>query len=65
MQAALSYLQESANQDQLIGVFLTDLSVQVLQPLAPDHELVKAGIQKAAVRRSHLLSVLVCSVQRS
>jgi VWFA-related protein len=53
-QAALSYLQESANKDELFGVFLTDLSVVVLQPFTDDRQLVKSGIQKAGVHSSSL-----------
>ncbi|MFL6335793.1 MAG: VWA domain-containing protein [Pyrinomonadaceae bacterium] len=45
--AALSYLQESGNKDELYGVFLTDLSVVVLQPFTNDRELVKSGIERA------------------
>jgi VWFA-related protein len=45
--AALSYLNQSATRDELFGVFLTDLPTLVLQPLTADHDLVKAGIQKA------------------
>jgi VWFA-related protein len=53
-QAALSYLQESANRDELFGVFLTDLSVVVLQPFTDDRQLVKSGIEKAGVHSPSL-----------
>jgi VWFA-related protein len=45
--AALSYLGESVKKDELVGVFLTDLSVVVLQPFTFDTQQVKAGIEKA------------------
>jgi VWFA-related protein len=45
--AALSYLGESVKKSELVGVFLTDLSVRVLQPFTYDTQLVKAGIEKA------------------
>lgn len=45
--AALSYLGESVKKNELVGVFLTDLSVVVLQPFTYDAQKVKAGIEKA------------------
>jgi VWFA-related protein len=48
-QAALSYVHDNASQDEFFGVFLTDLSVRVLQPFTEDRQLVKAGIEQAAV----------------
>lgn len=48
-QAALSYLHDSASKDEFFGVFLTDLSVRVLQPFTEDRQLVAAGIEQAAV----------------
>ena len=52
--AALSYLDESANTRELFGVFLTDLSVVVLQSFTDDRSLVKAGIEKAGEHNSSL-----------
>ena len=52
--AALSYLGENAKKSELIGVFLTDLSVVVLQPFTNDAQLVKSGIEKAGVHASSL-----------
>jgi VWFA-related protein len=45
--AALRYVDQSAGKEELFGVFLTDLSVVVLQPYTADRQLVKAGIEKA------------------
>lgn len=45
--AALSYLQEGANDGEMIGVFITDLSVVVLQPFTDDRQLIRSGIEKA------------------
>jgi VWFA-related protein len=45
--AALNYLGESVKKTELVGVFLTDLSVVVLQPFTYDTQLVKGGIEKA------------------
>ncbi len=45
--AALSYLGESVKKTELVGVFLTDLSVVTLQPFTYDVQRVKAGIDKA------------------
>jgi VWFA-related protein len=53
-QAALNYLQQRTNQDELFGVFLMDLPVAVLQPLTTDHDLVKAGVEKATLRSTSL-----------
>jgi VWFA-related protein len=44
--AAKSYLESSVDKNELAGVFVTDLSVGVLQPYTNDHELAKAGIEK-------------------
>jgi VWFA-related protein len=52
--AALSYLDESANKDELFGVFLTDLSTLVLQPFTADRGLVKSGVEKAGVHAPSL-----------
>jgi hypothetical protein len=48
--AALNYLGESVKKSELVGVFLTDLSVVTLQPYTYDSAQVKAGIEKAGVR---------------
>jgi len=53
-QAALSYIQETGNTHELFGVFLTDLSVVVLQPFTADRQLVTAGIEKAGVHSPSL-----------
>jgi VWFA-related protein len=47
--AALAYLQESANQAELFGVFVTDLSVVEVQPFTGNRELVKSGLAKAGL----------------
>src|SRR5678815_921145 len=52
--AALSYLGDSAKKSELVGVFLTDLSVAVLQPFTSDTQEVKAGIEKASVHASSI-----------
>jgi VWFA-related protein len=52
--AALSYLEESAHKDELFGVFLTDLTVLVLQPFTEDRELVKSAIEKAGLHSPSL-----------
>ncbi|HEY6806391.1 MAG TPA: VWA domain-containing protein [Pyrinomonadaceae bacterium] len=44
--AAKSYLESSVDKNELTGVFVTDLSVAVLQPYTNNHELAKAGIEK-------------------
>ena len=51
-QAALSYLQESAKQDELFGVFFTDLSVLVLQPFTDNRALVKFGNREGKFAKS-------------
>ncbi|PYS67720.1 MAG: hypothetical protein DMF69_22240, partial [Acidobacteria bacterium] len=48
--AALNYLGESVKKNELVGVFLTDLSVIVLQPYTYDSAQIKTGIEKAGVR---------------
>jgi VWFA-related protein len=48
--AALNYLGESVKKNELVGVFLTDLSVIVLQPYTYNSAQIKAGIEKAGVR---------------
>jgi VWFA-related protein len=53
-QAALNFMQESTNKEELYGVFLTDLSVAVLQPFTEDRQLVKLGIEKAGVHSASL-----------
>jgi VWFA-related protein len=53
-EAALSYLGESVKKSELVGVFLTDLSVVFLQPFTNDSQLIKAGIEKAGVHASSL-----------
>ena len=53
-EAALGYLAESANNKELMGVFLTDLSLIVLQPFTDDRQLVKSGIEKAGMHSSSL-----------
>jgi hypothetical protein len=45
--AALSYLGESVKKNELVGVFLTDLSVLTLQPFTYDTQQVKAAIERA------------------
>ena len=52
--AALSYLGESVKKNELVGVFLTDLSVAVLQPFTGDTQLLKAGIEKVGSHASSL-----------
>lgn len=47
--AALSYLGESVRKSELVGVFVTDLSVVVLQPFTYNAEQIKAGINKAGL----------------
>jgi VWFA-related protein len=44
--AALGYLDE-VKPDGLVGVFLTDLSLVVLQPYTDDMQLVRGGVEKA------------------
>jgi len=52
--AALSYLGDSVKKNELVGVFLTDLSVVVLQQFTEDAQLIKAGIEKAGVHATSL-----------
>ena len=47
--AALSYLGDNAKKSELVGVFLADLSVMVLQPFTNDTQLLKSGIEKAGL----------------
>ncbi len=54
MRAALSYVGEK---NDLVGVFLTDLSLVALQPYTNDMQLVRKGIEKAGVTTSsHYIS---------
>ncbi|HEV8430256.1 MAG TPA: VWA domain-containing protein [Pyrinomonadaceae bacterium] len=53
-EAALSYLGESIKKNDLVGVFLTDLSVMVLQPFTSDSQQIKAAIEKAGVHAPSL-----------
>jgi hypothetical protein len=53
-QAALSFLQETANQDELFGVFVTDLSVLEVQSFTDNRELVKSGIEKVGLHAPSL-----------
>ncbi|PWT93298.1 MAG: hypothetical protein C5B55_04780 [Blastocatellia bacterium] len=48
--AALSYLGESVKKNELVGVFITDLSVVTLQPFTYDTQQVRASIDKAGVQ---------------
>jgi VWFA-related protein len=50
-QAALAYLGEKGD---LVGVFLTDLSLVVLQPYTDDMQLVRDAIEKAGASASSL-----------
>ena len=52
--AALSYLGESVRKNELVGVFLTDLSVVVLQPFTTETQQVKSGIEKFALQAPSL-----------
>ena len=54
--AALSYLGESVKKSELVGVFITDLSVVVLQPFTHDLQQVKTGIEKAGTRATSVNS---------
>ena len=54
--AALSYLGESVKKEELVGVFLTDLSVAVLQPFTYDTQQIKAGIEKVGVTAPSLMA---------
>ena len=51
-EAALSYLGENAKKSEMVGVFLADLSVVVLQQFTSDTQLVRSGIEKAGVTAS-------------
>jgi VWFA-related protein len=53
-EAALSYLGESVNKNELMGVFLTDLSLLVLQPFTDNKQLVKLAIEKAGLHSPSL-----------
>jgi VWFA-related protein len=48
--AALSYLGQSVRKNELVGVFLTDLSVVTVQPFTYDAQQVKSGIEKFATQ---------------
>jgi VWFA-related protein len=52
--AALSYLGDGVKKNELVGVFFTDLSVVVLQPLTNETQLVKAGIENFSVQAPSL-----------
>jgi VWFA-related protein len=52
--AALSYLGDNVAQGELVGVFLTDLSLVVLQPYTDDLQLAQKGVEKAAEHASSL-----------
>ena len=47
--AALSYLGESVKKTELVGVFLNDLKVIVVQPFTYDTQQIKAGIEKVGI----------------
>ena len=47
--AALSYLGESVKKTELVGVFLNDLKVMVVQPFTYDTQQIKAGIEKVGI----------------
>ncbi|HYY98590.1 MAG TPA: VWA domain-containing protein, partial [Pyrinomonadaceae bacterium] len=51
--AALGYLDE-VKPDGLVGVFLTDLSLVVLQPYTDDMQLARGGIEKAGASNPSL-----------
>ncbi len=53
-EAALSYLGESVNKNELVGVFITDLPLVVLQSFTDDRQLVKLGIEKAGLHSPSL-----------
>jgi VWFA-related protein len=55
--AALNYLGESVKKNELVGVFLTDLSVVVLQPYTYDTAQVKTGIEKSRCPRHFTVSI--------
>jgi VWFA-related protein len=50
--AALSYVGENMKLDCLAGVYVTDLSLEVLQPLTRDAQLVRTALDRAATRVS-------------
>jgi VWFA-related protein len=52
--AALSYLGENVKKGELVGVFLTDLSVIVLQPFTNEPQLLKSGIEKFSLQAPSL-----------
>lgn len=52
--AALSYLGESVKKNELVGVFLTDLNVNVLQPFTYDTEQLRAAVQKIGTTATSL-----------
>jgi VWFA-related protein len=52
--AALSYVGESVKKSELVGVFVADLSLVVLQPFTYDSAQVKAGIEKAGTHATSL-----------
>jgi VWFA-related protein len=54
--AALSYLGESVKKSEAVGVFVTDLSVVVLQPFTYDTAQIKSAIEKAGVQATSLSS---------
>jgi VWFA-related protein len=45
--AALNYVNENAKPDSRMGVFVTGLSIEVLQPWTQDAQLVKAAVERA------------------
>jgi VWFA-related protein len=48
--AALSYVGENMKLDCLAGVYVTDISLEVLQPLTRDAQLVRTAIERAGAR---------------
>jgi VWFA-related protein len=60
-QAALAYLRESVNRDELFGVFVTDLSVLEVQPFTDNRELVKSALEKTGL---HAPSLYTSTTQR-
>ena len=50
--AALSYVGENMKLDCLAGVYVTDLSLEVLQPLTRDAQLVRTALDRATARVS-------------
>ena len=55
--AALSYLGESVRKTELVGVFVTDLSMIVLQPFTFDTVQVKSAIEKVALHAPSLFEL--------